>query len=1024
MLFLAPMAHAVDSDGDALDDPTELLVGTDPASWDTDADTLSDGSEVLTLGSDPLVAEAAPCGMWTGVTLDAALPEAGEVRLSDLDADGDLDVVAVGWDGTSILVRTWLHDGAGGFGPGLAALTVAAAGAAVGIDVADLDADGLPDLITSFPDDGTVGVSRGLGTGQFGARALLLQTNAAPAALTTADADGNGWTDVLVGGLEVTWLLNQGGGVFTTVVAETQFEHPVELTAAVLEAGGPVGFAWVGPGYGIVFERVGQRFEAISYGRSLLSSLRFAEADGDPTVETFAVQYGENLVRSDDLLATNPVVVAEHPGAEGLVPSDLDGNGEVDLVVSGPEGVTWYPTLDGVLRPASPISQPADGPGRLAVGDLDGDGDLDVVATARAAGRLTAFLGHRVTAFDLGFDDGDGVSAVAEVCALGTDPYLFDTDGGGARDGQEAFELTDALDPSDDGPGLDGDGDGLSGFEEIALHGTDPDRADSDGDGLDDGAEVALGTDPLRADTDGDGLRDATEVYVTFTSPRNADTDGDGLRDRKELVAGTDPRLADTDGDGTDDGLERAAGADPLTADPDSDGDGLVDPVEVAFGTDGLEFDSDYDGLADGEEFTWHTDPRNRDTDGDSLGDGAELWVLGTDPLGFEGCDDVHGIPTLVGTVVSSSADLYAVADIDGDGAADLLSIGTYTNEARWHRNLGEGLFDLPQVFATPASPTAIAPGDLDADGDQDIAVIGGGRLELYENLGGGVLAPAVTVASGIAQRGLAIADIDLDGVADLVAKGRWYAWQGGASFVGYPIDAANQPVTIEVGDLDADGDPDLVTRNALYEVWRYTNLGGGAFGPAELLNSGCADARIADLNGDGHADLSYLCLDSLYWLEGPGLQVVHEEGLDSHLMSYTSYALGDFDGDGALDLAYGSDDAQTFADPDVYSVPGLQWKKGRGDGTFEHRRVLSVDPADNGRVVVGDLDGDGLDDLAWAYRWFGLGTGDGDGDGLSTAAEVCIVGTNQRQWDSDLGGVSDGAELDGLTDPLDPTDD
>jgi len=57
----------------------------------------------------------------------------------------------------------------------------------------------------------------------------------------------------------------------------------------------------------------------------------------------------------------------------------------------------------------------------------------------------------------------------------------------------------------------DSDGDGLSDAREKAL-GTDPEAEDSDGDGVLDGLEVELGTNPLRSDTDGDGFLDGTEV--------------------------------------------------------------------------------------------------------------------------------------------------------------------------------------------------------------------------------------------------------------------------------------------------------------------------------------------------------------------------------------------------------------------------------------------------------------------------------------------------------------------------------
>jgi len=93
---------------------------------------------------------------------------------------------------------------------------------------------------------------------------------------------------------------------------------------------------------------------------------------------------------------------------------------------------------------------------------------------------------------------------------------------------------------------LDSDGDGLSDDEELAI-GTDPDDPDSDDDGLNDGEEVnQYGTDPLNADTDDDGLSDGDEINVHFTQPDNPDTDNDTYTDSEEIDNETDP-LDDTD---------------------------------------------------------------------------------------------------------------------------------------------------------------------------------------------------------------------------------------------------------------------------------------------------------------------------------------------------------------------------------------------------------------------------------------------------------------------------------------------
>ncbi|MCB1125814.1 MAG: hypothetical protein KDM81_04920 [Verrucomicrobiae bacterium] len=112
--------------------------------------------------------------------------------------------------------------------------------------------------------------------------------------------------------------------------------------------------------------------------------------------------------------------------------------------------------------------------------------------------------------------------------------------------------------------GGDGDGDLLINRDEFA-EGTNPGAPDTDGDGLQDGAEIAdHGSDPLLADTDADGLEDGPEVNTYGTDPTDPDSDNDGLSDGDEVnVYASNPLSRDTDADTFVDGLEVAQGTDP-----------------------------------------------------------------------------------------------------------------------------------------------------------------------------------------------------------------------------------------------------------------------------------------------------------------------------------------------------------------------------------------------------------------------------------------------------------------------------
>jgi len=64
---------------------------------------------------------------------------------------------------------------------------------------------------------------------------------------------------------------------------------------------------------------------------------------------------------------------------------------------------------------------------------------------------------------------------------------------------------------------------------------------DTDGDGITDDKEVALGSDPRNPDTDGDGLKDGDEVKIYKSNPLKKDTDNGSVDDGVEVARGADP---------------------------------------------------------------------------------------------------------------------------------------------------------------------------------------------------------------------------------------------------------------------------------------------------------------------------------------------------------------------------------------------------------------------------------------------------------------------------------------------------
>ncbi|MBU8894454.1 calcium-binding protein [Corallococcus sp. H22C18031201] len=128
----------------------------------------------------------------------------------------------------------------------------------------------------------------------------------------------------------------------------------------------------------------------------------------------------------------------------------------------------------------------------------------------------------------------------------------------------------------------DSDGDGVSDDDERAM-GLDPTQPDTDQDGLMDGIELRMGLDPLKAD-------------VISGCNVNLDEDGDRLNSCEERVLGTNPCMGDTDGDGLPDLVEALSHTNPLVPEDlqDSDRDGLTNVQEVESHSDPLSADLDF----------------------------------------------------------------------------------------------------------------------------------------------------------------------------------------------------------------------------------------------------------------------------------------------------------------------------------------------------------------------------------------------------------------------------------------------
>ncbi len=281
--------------------------------------------------------------------------------------------------------------------------------------------------------------------------------------------------------------------------------------------------------------------------------------------------------------------------------------------------------------------------------------------------------------------DGDGLSDLLESTQYGTDPQLADTDFDGMSDG---WEVDHGLNPLDNGESedLDQDSSNNDNTDEANIENEtdswpDPEQGpngDPDNDGLTNQQEQELQTDPQRSDTDNDGLNDLWESKYTQTvqtpggdvvlfNPLNGnwdcllldqameetlsvfydssdalpswdqlanpsgahscdmvlDTDEDGLPNFQEEMFGTNPNARDSDMDLLDDIVEVGNLTSTLsTGVGENCNIPLLDPITRASPFAGVEnswflMDMDGDGLLNG--------PSDWDTDGDGMPDGFEF---------------------------------------------------------------------------------------------------------------------------------------------------------------------------------------------------------------------------------------------------------------------------------------------------------------------------------------------------------------------------------------------------------------
>lgn len=377
------------------------------------------------------------------------------------------------------------------------------------------------------------------------------------------------------------------------------------------------------------------------------------------------------------------------------------------------------------------------------------------------------------------------------------------------------------------------------------------------------------------------------------------------------------------------------------------------------------------------------------------------------------------------GTATDFSSSV-ALGDLNNDGRLDVVLGGL----GQANRIFLSGATALTYTASTLGSnASGVAIGDLDGDSDLDLAFsVNSGQSAYYLNSGSGTFGTAQAVGPANApSRDVALGDINGDGRLDMVVANnnqRSVAYLNAASnrfntstVLGPSQGSSDTSENLSIGDIDADGDLDILVGNESGNNDLYLNAGGGNFAANPLNITGDAGSdgsALADMDGDRDMDVLIGRNDQLFIYDndgGGGAQDQVEIGEPND--SIGTAITGDMNGDGRLDIVTSRRYTDNSGPSPVVVNVGAVYLNDNNRFTAPERRSFTIGDEILYPLAVGDVDNDNDLDLIFAI---GAGANvlyKNDGSGNLSLAQTFTMSDNAEILARALGDLDGDGDLD-----------